>query len=109
MVSVNQLVDIVEDIAGVKLKRRYQLDAPNGVRGRNSDNTLIRDVLGWAPSISLRDGMEQTYRWVYDQVKARAEGRPFSGGIDPSPATSRRCAGNTREHIGAALDRGAFF
>ncbi|HVB15966.1 MAG TPA: NAD-dependent epimerase/dehydratase family protein [Stellaceae bacterium] len=84
MVSVNRLVDIVEDIAGVKLKRRYQLDAPKGVRGRNSDNTLIRDVLGWAPSISLRDGMERTYRWVYDQVKARAEGRPFSGGIDHS-------------------------
>ena len=84
MVSVDQLVDIVEDIAGVTLRRRYQLDAPKGVRGRNSDNTLIRDVLGWAPSITLRDGMERTYRWVYDQVKARAEGRPFSGGIDHS-------------------------
>jgi nucleoside-diphosphate-sugar epimerase len=77
MVSINQLVDIVEDIAGVRLKRRYDLDAPKGVRGRNSDNTLISDVLGWAPSIRLRDGMEKTYRWVYDQVKARAEGRPF--------------------------------
>ncbi len=77
MVSINQLVDLVEDIAVIKLKRRYNLDAPKGVRGRNSDNTLIRKVLGWAPTISLRDGMESTYRWIFDQVKARAEGRPF--------------------------------
>lgn len=77
MVSINQLVDIVEEIAGIKLKRTYQLDAPKGVRGRNSDNTLIRKVLGWAPSIKLKDGMEKTFHWIYDQVKARAEGRPF--------------------------------
>jgi GDP-D-mannose 3', 5'-epimerase len=77
MVSINQLVDIVERIAGVKLKRTYKRDAPTGVRGRNSDNTLIRNTLQWAPSIKLIDGMEQTYRWVFDQVKARAEGRPF--------------------------------
>jgi GDP-D-mannose 3', 5'-epimerase len=77
MVSINQLLDLVEEIAGVKLKRSYKLDAPTGVRGRNSDNTLIRKVLNWAPSISLRDGMEQTYRWIYDQAKARFEGRPF--------------------------------
>jgi nucleoside-diphosphate-sugar epimerase len=77
MVSINPLVDIVEGFAGIKLKRTYNLDAPKGVRGRNSDNDLIKKVLGWAPSISLRDGMEKTYRWIYDQVKARAEGRPF--------------------------------
>ncbi len=77
MVSINQLVDVVEDIAGIKLKRSYKLDAPKGVRGRNSDNTVIRRVLGWTPSIKLRDGMEKTYRWVYDQAKARAEGRSF--------------------------------
>ncbi len=77
MVSINQLVDVVEDIAGIKLKRSYKLDAPKGVRGRNSDNTVIRRVLGWTPSIKLRDGMEKTYRWVYDQVKSRAEGRPY--------------------------------
>jgi nucleoside-diphosphate-sugar epimerase len=77
MVTINQLVDIVEDIAGVKMKRKYKLDAPKGVRGRNSDNTLIKARLGWAPSISLHTGMEQTYRWIYDQAKARAEGRPF--------------------------------
>jgi GDP-D-mannose 3', 5'-epimerase len=77
MVTVNQLVDIVEEIAGVKLKRSYKLDAPKGVRGRNSDNTLIRQKLSWVPSISLRMGMERTYRWIYDQAKAREEGRPY--------------------------------
>jgi GDP-D-mannose 3', 5'-epimerase len=77
MVTINQLVDLVEDIAGIKLKRHYKLDAPKGVRGRNSDNTLIKARLGWAPNISLRTGMEQTYRWIYDQAKARHEGRPY--------------------------------
>ena len=77
MVTINQLVDIVEEIAGVKLNRNYKLDAPKGVRGRNSDNTLIKARLGWAPSIPLRTGMEQTYRWIYDQAKARHEGRPY--------------------------------
>jgi len=77
MVSINQLVDLVEDIAGIKLKRSYNLDAPKGVRGRNSDNALISKTFGWAPSIKLKEGMEKTYRWIYDQAKARAEGRPF--------------------------------
>jgi nucleoside-diphosphate-sugar epimerase len=77
MVSINRLVDIIEEIADVRLKRKYNLHAPKGVRGRNSDNSLIKQVLGWAPSIKLRDGLETTYRWIYDQVKARAEGRPF--------------------------------
>src|SRR5206468_3186185 len=57
MVTINQLVDLVEEIAGVKLARRYVLDAPKGVRGRNSDNTMIRERLGWEPSISLRTGV----------------------------------------------------
>jgi len=77
LVTINQLVDIVERIAGVKLKRNYKLNAPKGVRGRNSDNTLIKSKLRWAPSIPLRTGMEQTYRWIYDQAKAREEGRPY--------------------------------
>jgi GDP-D-mannose 3', 5'-epimerase len=77
MVSINQLVDMVEEIAGVKLHRNYNLGAPKGVRGRNSDNTLIKARLGWAPSIPLRVGMEHTYRWIYDQAKARSEGRPY--------------------------------
>lgn len=68
LVSINQLVDIVEDIAGIRLKRHYDLGAPKGVRGRNSDNTLIRKTLGWEPSISLREGLEKTYRWIYDEM-----------------------------------------
>jgi nucleoside-diphosphate-sugar epimerase len=72
LVTVNELVSIVENIAGVKLERSYVLDAPQGVRGRNSDNTLIKEKLGWAPSISLEDGMERTYRWVYDQMTGSA-------------------------------------
>jgi nucleoside-diphosphate-sugar epimerase len=69
-VTINGLVDIVEEIAGLSVARRYDLDAPKGVRGRNSDNTLILDRLGWEPSTSLREGLEQTYRWIYDQVSA---------------------------------------
>lgn len=68
LVTINELVSIVEDIAGITLKRIYLLDAPKGVRGRNSDNTLIKDELSWAPHISLQEGMENTYRWVYNQV-----------------------------------------
>jgi nucleoside-diphosphate-sugar epimerase len=73
-VSINQLVDIVEDIAGIKLKRRYDLDAPKGVNGRNSDNTLIQKYLGWEPSIPLRLGLENTYAWIHDQYKLRESG-----------------------------------
>jgi nucleoside-diphosphate-sugar epimerase len=68
LVSINRLVDIVEKIAGVKLKRSYKLDAPKGVRGRNSDNTLIKKLMNWAPSIRLEDGMEKTYKWIYDEM-----------------------------------------
>jgi nucleoside-diphosphate-sugar epimerase len=71
MVTVNQLVDIVEGIAGIKLKRKYDLGAPKGVMGRNSDNTLIRRYLNWEPSIPLRTGLEKTYAWIYDQYVAR--------------------------------------
>ena len=70
LVTINELVDIVERVAGVTLKREYDLDAPQGVRGRNSDNTLIAQRLGWAPSISLEDGLAATYAWVHDQVAA---------------------------------------
>ncbi len=68
LVSINQMVDIVEDIAGIALERTYLLDAPKGVRGRNSDNTRILELFGWEPSTTLREGLEQNYRWVYDQV-----------------------------------------
>ena len=69
MVTINQLVTIVEEIAGVRLKRSYELSAPKGVRGRNSDNSLIQSVLGWEPSTSLFEGLEQTFSWVYSQRK----------------------------------------
>ena len=68
LVTINELVDIVEGIAGVTLRRRYNLSAPQGVRGRNSDNTLIAERLGWVPSVSLEDGLRDTYKWVYDQM-----------------------------------------
>ena len=72
MVTINQLVNIVEGIAGVTLDRSYRLDAPQGVRGRNSDNAQIESTYGWSPSISLRDGLAATYEWVFEQVEARA-------------------------------------
>jgi GDP-D-mannose 3', 5'-epimerase len=68
LVTINQLVDIVEDIAGITLQREYNLSAPKGVNGRNSDNTLILEKLGWEPSVSLREGMERTYSWIHDQM-----------------------------------------
>lgn len=70
LVTINQLVDIVEDIAGVKLDRRYNLSAPKGVNGRNSDNTKIRQYLGWEPSVRLRDGMAKTYAWIEQEMLA---------------------------------------
>src|ERR1700728_782991 len=73
-VTINQLVDMVEGIAGIKLKRKYDLSAPNGVNGRNSDNTLIQKYLNWEPGISLRAGLEKTYAWIYDQYLARERG-----------------------------------
>lgn len=63
-VTINQLVDTIEAIAGVKLKRRYKPGSPRGVRDRNSDNTLIMRRLGWAPSINLEDGIQPTYAWI---------------------------------------------
>ena len=70
-VTINQLVDLVEDIAGIKLKRNYNLNAPKGVNGRNSDNTLIKKVFNWEPNTKLRDGLEVTYRWIHDQMASR--------------------------------------
>ncbi|HYO10167.1 MAG TPA: NAD-dependent epimerase/dehydratase family protein [Tepidisphaeraceae bacterium] len=71
-VTINQLVDIAEEIGGVKLKRKYNLDAPKGVNGRNSDNTLIKQTFNWEPDTKLRDGLEVTYRWINDQMASRA-------------------------------------
>lgn len=88
LVTIDQLVDLAEELAGVRLARRYDLRAPRGVAGRNSDNTLIREVLGWEPSTPLRVGLERTYRWILDQLLARRDAaeaaRPFPGEARPS-------------------------
>jgi nucleoside-diphosphate-sugar epimerase len=68
LVTINQLLSVVEEIGGVELERRYLLDAPQGVRGRNSDNTFILDRLNWEPRTPLREGMRQTYDWIYAQM-----------------------------------------
>src|SRR5688572_15546908 len=73
LVTINGLVDIVEEIAGIKLERKYNLKAPKGVNGRNSDNTLIKRYLNWEPSTRLRDGMEKTYRWIHEQMRGTSQ------------------------------------
>ncbi|MBY0262836.1 MAG: NAD-dependent epimerase/dehydratase family protein, partial [Phycisphaerales bacterium] len=78
LVSINQLVGIAEEIAGVKLKRSYKLDAPKGVAGRNSDNTLIQKTFGWEPDTKLRDGMAKTYEWIEGEYLAKyGSGKKF--------------------------------
>lgn len=81
MVSINQLVDIVEEIAGIHLERRYKLDAPKGVNGRNSDNSLILKEFNWEPSTKLVDGLSRTYEWIYNEILTKRKGesvRDFS-------------------------------
>ncbi|MEJ7860012.1 MAG: NAD-dependent epimerase/dehydratase family protein [Pyrinomonadaceae bacterium] len=68
MVTINQLVDIISEIAGVKIDKKH-IDGPQGVRGRNSDNTKLREVLGWEPGISLENGLKLTYQWIEEQVR----------------------------------------
>jgi nucleoside-diphosphate-sugar epimerase len=70
MVTVNELVDLVAAVAGKSIRRRHDLSKPQGVRGRNSDNTRLREILGWEPRITLRDGLVSTYRWIEAQVAA---------------------------------------
>jgi GDP-D-mannose 3', 5'-epimerase len=74
-VTIDQVVDLAEEIAGVKLKRKYDPTAPTGVNGRNSDNTLIKKHLNWEPNTSLRSGLKKTYRWIYEQYLARERGK----------------------------------
>jgi GDP-D-mannose 3',5'-epimerase len=81
LVTINQLVGIVEEIVGVELARTYNLDAPKGVNGRNSDNTLIQELLGWAPSIRLMDGMRKTHDWIKEEYRAKV-------GVAPAPIVS---------------------
>jgi nucleoside-diphosphate-sugar epimerase len=68
LVSINQMVDIIENIAGIKLTRKY-ISGPLGVRGRNSDNTKVKTLINWEPSIKLEDGLFQTFMWIYEQYK----------------------------------------
>jgi GDP-D-mannose 3',5'-epimerase len=75
LVSVDELVSLIEEIAGVKLERRYNLSAPRGVAGRNSDNTMIKSILGWEPTIPLRVGLAKTYAWIAQQYQDRKAGK----------------------------------
>jgi len=92
MVTINGLVDVIEDIAGIRVARRYDLAAPKGVRGRNSDNTLIRERLGWEPLTPLRTGLETTYRWIYDQVAADARSGQQAARVGPLQRPRRATA-----------------
>ena len=71
LVTINQMIGILEEIAGITVKKQHDLTAPQGVRGRNSDNTFFHETYGWEPSISLHDGLEKTYSWIYDQISDR--------------------------------------
>jgi GDP-D-mannose 3', 5'-epimerase len=75
LVSINELVDKVEKIAGVKLDRKYNPDAPRGVAGRNSDNAFIQQVLQWEPNTTLFAGLQETYKWIQDQYHKRKKGQ----------------------------------
>ena len=77
-VSINQMISVIEEIANFKVEKKYQLDKPKGVRGRSSDNTKILNDLNWAPSIKLKDGLSQTYRWIYDQVVSGDNSKKFT-------------------------------
>jgi nucleoside-diphosphate-sugar epimerase len=74
LVSINGLLEIIEGIAGIKLNRNYDLSKPQGVRGRNSDNTLIQEILGWEPEVNLATGLEKTYHWIKEQYERRKRG-----------------------------------
>ncbi len=76
LTTINGLVEMVEEIAGVKFEHRHNLSAPKGVNGRNSDNAKITEYLGWAPSIKLREGMEKTYDWIYGEYMRKHAGQP---------------------------------
>ena len=76
LISINELVEIVSAIAGKQVRKRHNLSAPQGVRGRNSDNTRLREVLHWEPAVSLEDGLAATYRWIEQQLEAKTEPSP---------------------------------
>ena len=77
-VSINQMINIIEEIAQYKVKKNYDLSKPKGVRGRSSDNTLVKNKLDWLPSIKLKSGLEKTYAWIYNQIKSGTNVSKFS-------------------------------
>ena len=77
-VSINQMIDMIEDIANLKVKRRYDLTKPKGVRGRSSDNTFIRSKINWSPKIKLYQGLEKTYKWIYQEIANGSNIKKFS-------------------------------
>ena len=79
-VSINQMIDIIEDIAEHKVERNYQLEKPKGVRGRSSDNTLISNDFNWSPSIKLYDGLKTTYNWIFEQITSGENTKKFTKG-----------------------------
>ena len=86
LVPIDELVHIVEEIAGVKLERSYKLNAPKGVNGRNSDNTRIRHYLGWEPSITLREGLAKTYQWIESEMLPISNGRTSAFSVQSTAA-----------------------
>ncbi len=95
MITINELVDIVAKAAGKSVRRRHNLNAPQGVRGRNSDNTKLRQVLGWEPKVSLEDGLARTYRWIRGEMAKHPERYVLDGGSAssaPGLVSSRRAA-----------------
>jgi nucleoside-diphosphate-sugar epimerase len=72
-VSINEMIDVISEIAGHKVKKNYQLDKPKGVRGRSSDNSQIRKKINWDTKYSLKNGLELTYKWIYDQIKNKSK------------------------------------
>ena len=79
-VSINQMIDIIEEIAEIKLQRNYQLDKPLGVRGRSSNNDLARLKINWDTTTSLKDGLKKTYKWIFDEIKKGTKINKFSTG-----------------------------
>ena len=77
-VSINQMIDMIENIAGIKLNRNYQLDKPKGVRGRSSDNEKIENDINWSPKIDLRSGLEKTYSWIFNQINSGSNLKKFT-------------------------------
>jgi nucleoside-diphosphate-sugar epimerase len=80
MISINELVDIVANVAGKTIRKRYDLTKPQGVRGRNSDNTRLREVLHWEPAISLEAGLDRTYHWIAQEITVKQEHKTLQAG-----------------------------